>query len=370
MGISDRFGRRAGSGARAGVAGFDRGTLISAGIAVTAAGGLAAIALAAGGSALAAGRPGPGTRLEAPAAAALSMASADGYQFVRLGSHKDRTYNALGGINNHGRIAGSYGSGDKGHPSKGYTINAPYAQGDISSENFPASVQTVVEGLNDNNVQVGYYSTQNKAVLDDDNSFGWYFNGKFHKVVYPTGSNANPVEDELSAVNNHNIAAGSYINGSGRYRGYTYNIKTGKFALVTKPGAPTGGNAPSLAAFGINNAGDVVGEYTTSGHTIDGFIKLAGGAFHTIAVPGAAETVALGVNDNETVVGAYIDGTGSTTMIHGFIWRIGGSFITMVDDPNADNVSIINGINNEGDIVGSYEDSHGNTDGFLAFPAF
>ncbi len=59
---------------------------------------------------------------------------------------------------------------------------------------------------------------------------------------------------------------------------------------MTKPGAPTGGSAPSLAASGINNAGDVVGEYTASGGTIEGFIKLAGGAFHTIAVPGAAET--------------------------------------------------------------------------------
>ena len=75
---------------------------------------------------------------------------------------------------------------------------------------------------------------------------------------------------------------------------------------MTKPGAPTGGNAPSLSANGINNPGDVVGEYTAGGIN-DGFIKLAGGAFHTIAVPGATETVALGVNDNDTVVGAYVD---------------------------------------------------------------
>ncbi len=41
----------------------------------------------------------------------------------------------------------------------------------------------------------------------------------------------------------------------------------------------------------------------------------------------------------------------------------------MVDDPNADNLSILDGINNEGDIVGTYYDSHGYTDGFLALPA-
>ena len=361
MGISGRFWRRAS---------FDRGTLLGGGIALATVGGLAAAALAGGGPALAAGKPGlsVGRAAQAPAVAATPP-PADGYQFVQLGSHKNRADNQLTGINNHGRISGYYGSGFDGQASKGYTITAPYAQGDISSENFPKSVQTQVEGLNDNNVQVGYYSTQNKK-SGTNNSFGWYFNGSFHEVNYPTGNNAKPMQDALDAVNNHDVAVGYYLNGAGRYRGYTYNIKTRKFALVTKPGAPTGGNAPSLGALGINNAGDVVGDYTTTGGTIDGFIKLAGGAFHTIAVPGAIETVAIGVNDNDTVVGAYVDGTGSTMMIHGFIWRIGGSLTTMVDDPNAATATVLNGINNKGDIVGFYTDSHGNTDGLLAYPAF
>ena len=371
MGISDRFGRRADSGPRAGAVGRGRSPLLDGGIALAAVGALAAAALAGGGPALAAGKPGlsTGRAAQAPAVAATPP-PADGYQFVQLGSHKDRTYNSLTGINNHGRIAGSYGSGIGSHTaSKGYTINAPYAQGDIKVENFPHSTLSVVEGLNDNNVQVGYYSTQNKK-SGTDNSFGWYYNGSFHEVVYPTGNNAKPTQDDLNAVNNHDIAVGSYLNGSDRYRGYTYNIKTRKFALVTKPGAPTGGSAPSLVAFGINNPGDVVGEYTASGGIINGFIKLTGGAFHTIAVPGAIETVALGVNDNDTVVGAYVDTSGSTTTIHGFIWRIGGSLTTMVDDPNANGITILYDINNKGDIVGSYIDSQDHTDGLLAYPPF
>lgn len=363
MGISDRFGRRAGSSPRV----VGRGRLIGGGSAVVAVGALAAAALAGGGPALAAGKPGLPVGRVTPGAAALPP-PADGYQFVELGSRKDRTYNQLNGINNHGRIVGDYGSGNDGHASKGYTINPPYAQGDISGENFPKSAQTEVEGLNDNNVQVGYYSTQNKKT-GTNNSFGWYFNGKFHEVVYPTGNNAKPTQDDLNGVNNHDVAVGSYLNAAGRYRSYTYNIKTGKFALVTKPGAPTGGNAPNLEALGINNAGDVVGEYTTSGHTLDGFIKLASGGFHTIAVPGAVETVAIGVNDNDTVVGAYIDGPGSAGGIHGFIWRIGGNF-TMVDDPNSSGITVLFDINDEGDIVGYYDDSHDDINGLLAFPAF
>jgi len=139
---------------------------------------------------------------------------------------------------------------------------------------------------------------------------------------------------------------------------------------VTEPGAPTGGKAPALSANAINNAGDVAGSYTTSKGASDSFLKLAGGAFHAIAVPGASSTVALGVNDNDTVVGFYTDGSGNSMTTHGFIWHIGGGLVTKVDDPNGIGATTLNGINNEGDIVGFYTDSAGNTDGILAFPAF
>jgi hypothetical protein len=362
MGISDRFARRTDSAPRTGVRGIGRGALLG-GIAVAAAGTLAVTALAGAGSALAAGKP---AQAATPAVAATS---AGGYQFVELGSHNDRTFNQLLGINNNGRIAGYFGAGVPGHPNKGYTINAPYAQGDIKSENYPHSVQTQVTGLNDDGVQVGFYSTQNNA-SGVNNNFGWYFNGSFHKVVFPTGNNNKPTVDQLLGVNDHNIAVGFYLNGSGIARGYTYNIKTGKYSLVTEPGAPTGGKAPNLSANAINNAGAVAGSYTASGGVTDAFLKLSGGAFHKIAVPGASSTVALGVNDNDTVVGFYTDGTGGTATTHGFIWRIGGSLTTNVDDQNGIGATTLNGINNEGDIVGFYVDSKGNTDGILAFPAF
>jgi hypothetical protein len=361
MSISDRFARRTDSARRTGVRGAGRGALLGGGIAVVAAGALAATALAGAGSALAAGKPAQ--------AASPAVAAAGGYQFVELGSQHDVTFNQLLGINNNGRIAGYFGSGAAHHPNKGYTINAPYAQGDIKSENFPHSVQTQVTGLNDGGVQVGFYSNSDNA-SGVNNNVGWYFNGSFHAVAFPTGNNDKPPVDQLLGVNDHDVAVGFYLNGAGVSRGYTYNIKTHAFKLVTEPGAPTGGKAPNLSANAINNAGDVAGSYTTSGGVTDAFLKLAGGAFHKIAVPGASSTVALGVNDNETVVGFYTDGTGAAAATHGFIWRIGGSLTTKVDDPNGIGTTTLNGINNEGDIVGFYVDSKGNTDGILAFPAF
>jgi hypothetical protein len=363
MGISDRFARRMDSALRTGARGTGRGKLLGGGIAVAAVGALAATALA-GGSALAAGQPAKGA---SPTVAATPAAG--GYQFVEIGSHNDRTFNQLLGINNNGRIAGYFGSGAKGHPNKGYLIGAPYAQGDIKGENFPHSVQTQVTGLNDDGVQVGFYSTQNTA-SGVNNNFGWYFNGSFHKVVFPTSNNNKPVTDQLLGVNDHDVAVGFYLNGAGTSRGYTYNIKTHHFALVTEPGAPTGGKAPALSANAINNAGAVAGSFTASGGVTKAFLKLPGGTFHVIAVPGATATAAFGVNDNDTVVGTYTDGTGGGATTHGFIWRIGGSLTTKVDDPNGIGATTLNGVNDEGDIVGFYVDSKGNTDGLLAFPAF
>jgi len=364
MGISDRFARRTDSARRTGVRGIGRSALLGGGIAVVAAGALAATTLAGAGSALAAGRP---AQAASPAAAATPAAG--GYQFVELGSHNDVTFNQLLGINNNGRIAGYFGAGAPGHPNKGYTITAPYAQGDIKSENYPHSVQTQVTGLNDDGVQVGFYAPSDNASGVNKN-VGWYFNGSFHSVAYPTGNNDKPAVDQLLGVNDHDIAVGFYLNGSGVSRGYTYNIKTHAFKLVTEPGAPTGGAAPNLSANAINNAGAVAGSYTTKGGAADAFLKLPGGSFHTIAVPGASSTVALGLNDNDTVVGFYTDGSGGSATTHGFIWRIGGSLTTNVDDPNGIGTTTLNGINNEGDIVGFYMDSKGNTDGILAFPAF
>lgn len=67
------------------------------------------------------------------------------YQFKTHNNNTDPTFNQLLGINNHGVIAGYFGSGTvvngKLHPNKGYTLSQPYAQGNYTNENFPGSVQ-------------------------------------------------------------------------------------------------------------------------------------------------------------------------------------------------------------------------------------
>ena len=72
-------------------------------------------------------------------------------------------------------------------------------------------------------------------------------------------------------------------------------------------------------------------------------------AFTTIDFPGAVLTNAQGINDQGEIVGFYNDTTGRT---HGFV-QSGGHFRS-IDYPNAD-ATQVRGIGPAGDIVGSYQ---------------
>jgi probable HAF family extracellular repeat protein len=83
----------------------------------------------------------------------------------------------------------------------------------------------------------------------------------------------------------------------------------------------------------------------------------ASNTFQVIDVPGAFVTSARGINDAGQIVGSFDDGTG----IHGFLLSDGG--FTTIDVPGAF-VTSARGINNSGQIVGSFDDADG-THGFL-----
>ncbi len=341
----------------------NRATRLRIGMA-TAASGMLAVAAAVAMT----GPAGAATGVKAAPMAVATPPPSGGYQFVTMGSHQDRTFNQLLGINNEGVIAAYFGSGAKGHPNKGYILHPPYAQGDIASENFPHSVQTQVTGLNDKGVTVGFFSTQNTASMANNN-FGFYAaGGHFHEVNFATGTPSKPPVDQLLGVSDNDVAVGFFTNASGQSRGYTYNITTKKFNRVTVPGAS--GLGPSLTATAINNHGDVAGFYSPSSGVTDGFLKLANGHFFKFAVTGAKMTQAFGVNDSDLVAGTVTYGDGAT---HGFLWKPTSGFLLIsIDDlaPGGNGSTVLNGINNENDLVGFYTDPKGNVDGFVAFPPF
>jgi hypothetical protein len=282
------------------------------------------------------------------------------YSFQTLDNAHDLTFNQLLGINDEGLISGYFGSGVAGHPNKGYLL-LPYGQHYIN-ENFPHSAQTQVTGLNNRGITVGFFSNTDLGGGMDAN-YGWVkVNGHFREVNFPTSSPASPAIDQNLGVNDEGVVVGFYNDVNGVSHGYEYDVWTRQFSTVVDPNAP----GASLTAAAINDRGDVAGFYANpnTGNT-DGFL-LRDGQFIDLAVSGASSTMALGVNNNDEVVGVYTPS--GTTELHGFTWTPRHGFTTNVDDPSGIGTTTINGVNDFGQLVGFYVDSAGNTDGFLATP--
>jgi len=305
--------------------------------------------------------------LAVPAGASTTSAAIHGYTFKTIINNHDVTFNQLLGINEAGLIAGYFGSGASGHPNKGYTVKPPYHQSDFRNENFPHSKQTQVTGLNDNGDTVGFWANKKGA------NFGFYTaKGKFHEVNFPGVPNSSPQMDQLLGINDHGVAVGFYANGKGNTRGYEYNIYSHRFSRILQPGVTSHNlnqNTPSLTAAAINNHGTVAGFYTTKGGVTDGFV-LRGHSFIKLVAPyaGVTMTQAFGINDSGLVVGAYTTGSGSSTQTWGFTWQSG--HFNKVNDPNGVGSTFINGVNDQGELVGFYMAANDNNDtlGFLAKP--
>lgn len=330
---------------------------------------LAVTALAAGSLALAGGAaqasPAAASGAACSGTSSVTVPDSSHYKFRTLDNWNDPTFNQLLGISDHGKIVGYFGSGAGQHPNKGYALHEPYSQVSYRNQNFPGSVQTQATGLNNGELTVGFYSTMNAADLADNN-FGYYAtNGAdFHEVNYPTSHPASPPVDQLLGVNDADLAVGFYVDSAGNSHGYLYNIKTGKYSLVS----PKISGITSVTATGINDAGSVVGFYTSSAGDVRGFfVRKDAPHLYVLSFPGASATQPLGVGLHGEVVGFYTDGSGDCAVTHGFTWTRQFGFHT-VDDPHGAGTTTINGVNTAGDLVGFYTGKGGDTNGFLASP--
>lgn len=273
--------------------------------------------------------------------------------FTTLDDQADPTFNQLLGINDHGVIAGYFGSGAPGHPNQGYTIVSPYGQANYSNENYPGSVQTQVTAIDNKGNTAGFWVDSkmvNRGFIE------WH--GVF--TSYRDPRTGHGTVNQILGLNDAGTAVGFYTDAEGNNHGFTLNQATGQFNALVPPG---GG---SVVAAGINNNGDIVGFVTSSSGNTSSFLK-TGKQFSALSFPGGSDTQALGVNNDDQIVGSYLDGSGS---MHGFLlsnplthakWK-------SIDDPNGVGSTVVNGLNNKGDLVGFYTDAAGNTDGTLLTP--
>jgi uncharacterized membrane protein len=189
----------------------------------------------------------------------------------------------------------------------------------------------------------GQFATHANAINDSGRIVG-DSNFSRHGYMLDAGkyTTIDPAEtvnlSEARGINDAGQIVGNFGTSSGLVRSYLY--VSGQFTTIQAPGAI------DTSAASINNAGQIVGSFY-DGKKITGFLYAAG-KFNTIAVPGAFQTFPLGINDTGDIVGDFIDATGT----HGFL-DAGGKF-TAIDVPNGIQ-TIASGINNLGQIVGAFE---------------
>lgn len=132
------------------------------------------------------------------------------------------------------------------------------------------------------------------------------------------------------------------------------DAQTISFEVLAEFGYP---GAHATFAYGINDAGDVVGSILLD--MVDyanGFERYADGSVSMpIVFPGSGvrDTVATAINNEGTLAGWYADSTGTP---HGFFLSQG--VFTSYDHPDAVSTRI-NGINDAGDFVGTYTQTGG-----------
>ena len=123
-------------------------------------------------------------------------------------------------------------------------------------------------------------------------------------------------------------------------------IRAQTYTSIDFPGAAR------TAAFGINRAGTIIGDFSfTPGGQIQGWV-LSAGNYTEIEFPKATFTRPEGINDGGNIVGVYEEtNSAKINKIHGFLLSAGA--FSSIDFPGADETSAL-GIDKLGRIVGGY----------------
>jgi hypothetical protein len=218
--------------------------------------------------------------------------------------------------------------------------------GPVSTTAGATLVATTVNGLSNSGAVVGFTA--------DNNNVSTNFGGTL-------GS--------LTPLNLPGTASANGINASGQVVGTN---GTGSFLLnsLSPLGKPlplplVNGTTTAVAAFGINDSGEIVGQYTDSATgTSPGFVDVNGAYTTLSALPNATQTFAQGINNNGLVTGFF--GTGGI-LTRGFLFDTNTNAYTVLADPNVANLSFTQflGLNDTGEAVGYYGTTDNLQHGFL-----
>jgi uncharacterized membrane protein len=284
------------------------------------------------------------------------LAQADSYNFVTI-DVTGAAATIVGDINNAGQIVGGYLNADGSR--HGFLLSGGVYT-TIDNPNAPNS--TELTGINNLGQIVGAYDLNPLSLGDHglEGAHGFLTNtlgNSFTSIDFPSAASTTPakINDSGSVVGVYRVTAtdpgqGFLLTGGNNYQTVNVNI----------PGDP---GTFGTHANGINNAGQIVGQYHSgqSGNPHEGYLQ-NGTSFTTINVPGATETWASGINTAGDIVG-FDALNGITT---GYVFD--GTTFSPIVFPSAVQTAVT-GINDSGDVVGFYVDAAGGVHGFEALPS-
>ena len=216
-------------------------------------------------------------------------------------------------------------------------------------------VATTVNGISNSGVVVGFTSDNNGVLTNFSGTPG--APGALTALNLSGTANANAINTSRQVV------------GANGTQAFTLNSISSTNSPLPLP--PVNGTTTSEVAFGINDNGVIVGQYTDSNTgTTPGFVDV-NGAFTTIAPAGAPSVSAQGINNNGLVTGFYAaNGTANES---GFLFDTKTNIFTALPDPSTAQTANGNlaftqflGINDMGEAVGYYQTTDtGSQFGFL-----
>jgi len=223
------------------------------------------------------------------------------------------------------------------------------AQATYSYRTFenPGATVTLVFGLNNHAELVGTDNTipgRHAFLLDHQNHISLDASG----VLGTHFSFARGINDVGDVV-------GQYFDDDGNEHGFL--LKDDVLTTIDVPFAGSVGTQLNA----INNSGVMVGTWVDSVFTVHGFVYQNGDFAH-LDYPGALDTYPTGISARGEIVGNW--DTDQSTIGHGFLFYRGQ--IVSIDVPDAvPDGTAANGVNERGQIVGIYVGLDGNSHGFL-----
>ena len=311
------------------------------------------------------------------------MASAQVYNsqnFFVLDNPGDLNFNQLLGINDNQIIVGYFGDGSA-TPNNGYVLVPKFHYAEENFKGTPPTGLTIQQtqaiGINNNEVPitVGFWQDQYGFQHGWANIMGADVTHSFQTIFDPNGSmNQN---QNLLGVNKNNLAAGFWVDNTTAHNlhGFVVNLAAPSPQFLEVPPSLFGAKAVGTQVSGINDNNQACGFWVEKDTgNMHGFFGKVGGPYTTfnVFIDGHFEksTQVLGCS-NRFIVGSYVSPSNQT---HGFLFD--GRNFTKFDAPGSIQTpefgvagTIINGVNDKGDIVGFFSDGLKTVHGFVKFAA-